>query len=515
MSVQFGKCKFDGKTVDPKELEEVRRVLAPYGPDGEGHICRDNFAVLYRAFHTTKESRLEVQPHVCPSGAVITWDGRLDNREELINRLARETSFASTDLEIVAAAYQRWETDSFARLIGDWALSIWEPKTRSLLLAKDFVGTRHLYYSVQNDEVTWCTILDPLVLFAGHSFKVQEEYIAGWLSFFPATHLTPYVGIHAVPPSSFVRLRPGKRDIIKYWDFDSSKSIRYRTDSEYERHFRSAFSESVRRRLRSDSPILAELSGGMDSSSIVCVADDLIANGEVNSMDLHTVSYWDETEPNWDERPYFMKVEERRGRVGSHIDVSSQSFFDVRVEENTFFAAPSGCGSSSEAQREFASRVASHGSRVVLSGIAGDEVMGGVPTPLPELGDLLAQFRLRLISRLKDWALINRKPWINLLWEAIGTFLPGHVIGTPVHKRPVSWLEADFIRQHKAALAGYESRLKLFGPPPSFQENLITLDGLNASFPVRAFLEILCARRRIPIWTAICWNSSMRSLENK
>src|SRR5208337_1026235 len=160
-------------------------------------------------------------------------------------------------------------------------------------------------------------------------------------------------------------------------------------------------------------------------------------------------------------------------------DLSSQSFFDVRVEENTFFAAPSGCGSSSDAQREFASRVASYGSRVVLSGIAGDEVMGGVPTPLPELGDLLAQFRLRLISRLKDWALINRKPWINLLWEAIGTFLPGYVIGTPVHKRPVSWLEADFIRQHKAALAGYESRLKLFGPPPSFQENLITLDGLR------------------------------------
>ena len=479
MSVQFGICNFDGKPIDPRALDEVRPVLAPYGRDREGYICKDNFAVLYRAFHTTKESRLEVQPHVRPSGAVITWDGRLDNREELISLLARETSFTSTDLEIVAAAYERWETDSFARLMGDWALSIWEPKTQSLLLAKDFVGTRHLYYSVESDAVNWCTILDPLVLFAGRSFEIEEEYVAGWLSFFPATHLTPYVGIHAVPPSSFVRLRLGKQDIIKYWDFNSSKSIRYRTDSEYEQHFRSAFSGSVRRRLRSDSPILAELSGGMDSSSIVCVADDLIANGKVNSMELHTVSYWDETEPNWNERPYFTKVEERRGRVGSHIDVSSESFFDVGVEENTFFAAPSGCGSCREAHREFASCVAARGSRVVLSGIAGDEVMGGVPTPLPELGDLLAQFRLRLISRLKDWALINRKPWIQLLWEAIGAFLPVHVIRTPFHKRPVSWLEPDFVRQHKAAIAGYESRLRLFGPPPSFQENLIALDGLR------------------------------------
>lgn len=108
MSVQFGKCNFDGKPVDPEDLAEVRPVLAPYGPDGEGYICKDNLAVLYRAFHTTKESRREVQPHLCPSGAVITWDGRLDNREELIGRLTRETSATSTDLEIVAASYERW-----------------------------------------------------------------------------------------------------------------------------------------------------------------------------------------------------------------------------------------------------------------------------------------------------------------------------------------------------------------------------------------------------------------------
>lgn len=479
MSVQFGKCRLDGKSVNPKELDRVRRVLAPYGPDGEGHFCRDNFAVLYRAFHTTKESRLEVQPHFCPSGAVITWDGRLDNREELIHRLAREISFTSTDLEIVAAAYQSWGTGSFARLIGDWALSIWEPKSRSVLLAKDFVGTRHLFYSVENDEVTWCSILDPLVLFAGHSFKIQEEYIAGWLSFFPATHLTPYVGIHAVPPSSFVRLRPRKRDVIKYWDFDSSKSIRYRSDGEYEEHFRAAFSQSVFRRLRSDRPILAELSGGLDSSSIVCVADDLIANGHASSTNLYTVSYWDDTEPNWDERPYFKKVEERRGRIGSHIDVSSQNFFDTWVEEGTFVATPSGCGSSKETQFEFASCLASHASRVVLSGIGGDEVTGGVPTPLPELEDLLARFQFRLIGRLKQWALTQRQPWIHLLAETMRAFLPGFILPTAIYKRPISWLKADFARRYKAALAGYESRLRFFGPLPSFQENILTLEGLR------------------------------------
>src|SRR5208283_2214711 len=136
-------------------------------------------------------------------------------------------------------------------------------RTQSLVLAKDFVGTRHLYYSFDEDQVTWSTVLDPLVLFSGKTFSLCEEYIAGWFSFFPAVHLTPYVGIHSVPPSSFVVLQHKKHTIRKYWDFDSGNSIRYGADGEYEEHFRTVFSDAVKCRLRSDNPILAELSGGM------------------------------------------------------------------------------------------------------------------------------------------------------------------------------------------------------------------------------------------------------------
>src|SRR5207302_381895 len=117
---------------------------------------------------------------------------------------------------------------------------------------------------------------------AGKTFALNEEYIAGWFVVrFPAAHLTPYVGIHAVPPSSSVRLGPGRANVSGYWDFDPGKRIRYRTDAEYEEHFRAVFGKAVQRRLRSDGPILAELSGGMDSSSIVCMADSIIARGDV------------------------------------------------------------------------------------------------------------------------------------------------------------------------------------------------------------------------------------------
>ena len=480
MSVQFGKCNFDGTPVDPEDLAEVRPVLAPYGPDGEGFICKDNFAILYRAFHTTTESSREIQPHVCSSGAVITWDGRLDNRDELIGLLSRDTSATSTDVQIVAAAYERWGTDSFARLLGDWALSIWDTRTRSLLLANDFLGTRHLYYSFDEEQVTWCTILDPLVLFSGRSFELEEEYIAGWLSFFPATHLTPYVGIQAVAPATFVRISHGCRQTVnRYWDFDASARIRYKTDAEYEAHFRSVLSESIRRRLRSDRAVLAELSGGIDSSSIVCVADQILSCGLAETPRLDTVSYYDDSEPNWDERPFFTKVEEHRGRIGCHIDVSRERSFSFTADRQ-YSATPAFLRRSSREEERFADCVRSHDSRVLLSGIGGDEVTGGQPSPNSELADLLTTFQFRsLVHQLKLWSLNKRRPWLHLLASVARNFFPTTATNALRQIPFTSLLRSDFVCRNGRAVLGYPQRLTWFGGLPSFQECLATLNMLQ------------------------------------
>jgi asparagine synthase (glutamine-hydrolysing) len=481
MSIQFGKCNLDGKPVDPKDLDQVRPMLAAYGPDGEGCICRDNFGILYRAFHTTKESRNEVQPCVSASGAVITWDGRLDNREDIIGQLHGDIAPASTDVDIVAAAYDQHGIGSLARLIGDWALSIWNPKDQSIILANDLVGTRHLYYSIENDQVTWCTILDPLVLFAGHSFRLEEEYIAGWLSSFPAPHLTPYVGIHSVPPSCFVRMGKGTHSVNKHWDFDPAKRIRYRDDAEYEDHFRVVFAQSVRRRLRSDHPVLAELSGGMDSSSIVCMGDALLSDGMAETPRLDTISYYDDSEPGWNERPYFSKVEEKRGKTGCHIDASSHELF--LVGDWQFLATPASGSHTAGPTRMFEECMLARGSRTVLSGTGGDEVMGGVPTPIPELEDLLASARFgRLAHRLKLWSLDKRVPWFHLLAETIGAFLPPGWTRARTHRQPAPWLNQSFANRNRVVLQGYDGRSKLFGPLPSLQENLSALNALQRQF---------------------------------
>ncbi len=155
MSVQYGTWNLNGQPLGPGCHEKVSTLLAPYGPDSNEAYSESSVKILYRAFHTTKESRREIQPHISSSGAVITWDGRLDNRADLTSQLPDLVTVSSTDVAIIAAAYEKWGTNCFAKLIGDWALSIWQPVQRLLILAKDPIGTRHLYYSIDDNQVTW------------------------------------------------------------------------------------------------------------------------------------------------------------------------------------------------------------------------------------------------------------------------------------------------------------------------------------------------------------------------
>ncbi len=482
MSVQFGKWNFNGQPPTKEQFEKAASILAAYGPDSNHTYSNGGVRILYRALQTTKESRRETQPHVSPSSAVLTWDGRLDNRTELLRGLHNSVSLASPDVAIAAAAYERWGTNCFGKLIGDWALSIWNPHNRSLILAKDPVGTRNLYYFYDAHQVTWSTVFDPLVRLAGKTFSLNEEFIAGWLAVFPAPHVTPCEGIHSVPPSSSVLLTPGKRTISKYWDFDPQKRIRYRSDAEYEEHFRTVFFKAVQRHLRSDSPILAELSGGRDSSSIVCVADSIIARGQAETPRLDTISNYDDSEPNWNERPYFTKIEEKRGRTGWHVDVGMREDSE-RLEEpavplnDRFITTP---GSDGRCSPQLRACLTSQGNRVVLSGTGGDEVMGGVPTASPEFQDLLARARFgALAHQLKAWALAKRKPWFQLFWGAVRDFFPSALLGVPEYVRPVPWLQPRFVKRNWTALTGYGKRTRLFGALPSLQANVEAFDFLR------------------------------------
>ena len=492
VSVQFGRWSYDGQPVGQDYIDRVSGILAPYGPDGNGAFAATGISILYHAFHTTEESHAEKQPYISRSDTVITWDGRLDNRDDLIREFRDLLTMAPTDVAIVSAAYEKWGTRCLAKLVGDWALSIWNPTERSILLAKDPIGTRHLYYSYDHNQVTWSTILDPLVLLAGKAFKVCEEYLAGWFSYFPAVHLTPYLGILSVPASSFVLLRPRNHATHKYWDFGSRSTIRYRTDAEYEDHFRVTFRQAVQRRLRSDRPVLAELSGGIDSASIVCMADAVMAPEAGRTDCLDTISWFDDSfdsiEPDSNEFHWIQKVEQKRCQRGFHINLrvlqeSTEPKLSgiSRLDAQRFAATPNSGAELSEHLKQYAAHVFSRGYRVILSGIGGDEVtFGGVPTPTTELQDLLARGRfLRLTRQLRAWAIKMRRGRIPLFRKAVQGFLSLSLTGLSINIHPPLWLEESFARRNYDAVRGYPSRLKLFGPLPSFQENIAVLNVLR------------------------------------
>jgi len=480
MSAQFGICNFVGRPVESDVLDTVRPLLAPYGPDDEGLFRRENAIIFYRALQTTRESHNERQPHISASGLAITWDGRLDNREELIRKLGGRLSPESTDLAIAALAYEKWDTESFQNLIGDWALSVWNPSDRSLILAKDFSGTRQLFYRIEKQQITWCTALEPLLLLAGHSFKLEGEYIAGWFSQFPRCELSPYVEVRSVPPASFVRVTETSQSVTRFWDFNPSHEVHLHSDREYEEHFRFLLSESVRRRLRSDSTITAELSGGMDSSSIVCLAHSLINKAYARTGRLETISYYNNSEPNWNELPYLTEVEEKIEKKGHHINAGLQNPFQLDLECARLMTTPVAAEFSAVSHDQFRAAMVSSGSRVLLTGTGGDEITGGVPTPLPELQDLLARVHLRqLAHQLKHWALNKRRPWIHLLLEAAAGFLPSTVYSLPKHLQPAPWINKRFVTTYGAAFTGYDRRLKVLESLPSFQQNVAAFNLLR------------------------------------
>jgi asparagine synthase (glutamine-hydrolysing) len=499
MSLQFGRWNFDGCPVDTRYLDQVSNLLSRYGPDSRGSHVGGNVSLLYFPFHVTPQSGRETQPHVTRRGDVIAWDGVLDERDQLTNELGLVASEERTDCSLVEAAWERWGTNAFARLMGDWALTIWSPARQTLFFAKDFLGTRHLYYYANRNHIAWSTVLDPLVMLAERSFHLDEEYVAGWLSHFPATESTPFEGVRAVAPASYLRVQNRKIKTTKYWDFRASHTVSYRKDRDYEEHFLGLLEKSVWRRLRSHAPILAELSGGMDSSSIVCVADKLVNHGCAPGTRIDTVSYYQEGEPAWDERPYIAAIEKVRGRTGCHIDVSSHTLLSYQYDSTLPELTPVSRGVSSESMRQLARCIAANQNRVVLSGFGGDEVLGGAPSFLPQLADLFVGARFVSLSRqLKAWALSNRTTILDLVVEVACTFLPPRWSGTSTDNSAAPWLDAHFVAKHHRAFSRYQSPFSLFRIRPSLQEKLETIEALRREIASGVQTAPLLYEKRYP-----------------
>jgi asparagine synthase (glutamine-hydrolysing) len=420
--------KDKGGTVNERQLLDLAQATERWAPDGTFVRANRGIGMGFQAYHTHQISNIESQPFLDYLGNMITLDGRLDNREELSQFLGLPKE-GLADSQIILKAFAHWGEECFRRFIGDWALALWSKRDQTVYLARDHAGTRSLYYYVTADTLQWSTYLETF-LCGSDSFPLDNAYASCYMANLPIRDLTPYQGIRAVTPAHFVRFCNRRVECFSHWQWMTGDLIRYKVAQEYDAHFLSLFERSVIRRSGSGAPVLAQLSGGMDSSSIVCVSDAIrIREGVGPDGLLDTISYYDDSEPSLNDEYFFTIVEQTRGKKGIHIESSfSARTYEPPDSPRNAYVLPGADSSFLQREVELETQIGQTDYRALLSGIGGDELLGGVPTPLPELADHLAHGELRVMARRTvQWCLVNRSPLGGMALESLKFLLSCHV----------------------------------------------------------------------------------------
>jgi len=356
---------------------------------------------------------------------VLHWDGRLDNRNDLIPLLADLLRGDTSNTAIALAVYDWWGIDGLVHLIGDWSVVIRDESNRATILASDFAGVRPLYYSVQKGHVFWSDRLQAVVDATGIT-DLDEQYMGAFLLYGGCPNRTAYKGIYSVPPGHAVCVSSVGTKISRFWSLPVHDEVRYRNQHRYEEQLRALFREAVSVRLQTEAPVLAELSGGLDSSSVVSMANRLMRSGAVPAQSLTSVSYvW----RNSLDEPFIGEMESFCGIEGVHIstdDVPLISKTDVGTAQPAIL----------EPVQRAVARVSTHlGAKVLLSGLNGDLVMGNW---FDDSLQLAAFFRglhvVRIANESLQWSKILRIPVYRVLWRTLCASLPSALAPASIYR---------------------------------------------------------------------------------
>lgn len=375
-----------GQPVAAEQLHKMTDAAAHRGMDDAGYWISGAVGLGHRMFHTTPESLNERQPLTDESGQLcLTFDGRVDNREDLRRELEAEGFWlrTDTDAEIVLRAYQCWDEKCALKLIGDFALAIWDGRQQRLYCARDFFGIRPLNYFLNDRTFLFASELHQLFEHKSVPQRPNEGMIGEMLcGDLWNTEETLWQGILRLPPAHFLIVSSDGVRKERYWQIDPSRQIQYRRDEEYADHCRELIAEAVRCRLRSHGPVAADLSGGLDSSSVVSMAQHLIQNSKASVSGFKTFSWIFPGQPCDESR--FIEDVIHRWQLDAHTMtpcVQDVRLYEERVRRYRDFPGYP----NSTAGNRYQQVMRSMGFRVVLTGEGGDEWFGGVSDPIAEL----------------------------------------------------------------------------------------------------------------------------------
>jgi len=380
MSGIIGLWWLDDRPVEKGHLRQAMEVMGHRGPDGSGVTVAGGVGLGHLLLKTTPEGEENRQPLV-RGPLTLTADARIDNRAELLPSLRGNVSSRSSDAAFILAAYEQWGAEVPAKLVGDFAFALYDARRHQLFCARDVMGIRPFYYHyVPGRCFAFASEVNALHALDLVPRALDEEMVALYLAA-PGAYMreprrTTLKGIHKLPRNTQLVL--GKQASLQeevYW-VPPAEPLDLKDNTAYAEAFRAVFSEAVASRLRASTPVGSMLSGGLDSSSITCLARRL---APPSSLPVHSYSaiYPDLIEESGgaiDERDYVEAVASldgiephyiRADRLGPfyEFDTIVKAFGQLYFGGNAFF------------HWRAAQLCMQHGNRVLLDGSDGDSVV--------------------------------------------------------------------------------------------------------------------------------------------
>ncbi len=361
----------DGQAVNRTELKHMADAMTHRGPNGEGYWQQDNIGLCHRRLSILDVSERGSQPMATPDGQLqLVFNGAIHNYIELRSELqALGVVFVSqTDTEVVLWAYRVWGKSCFERFNGMWAIAIWDTNKQELVLVRDRFGIKPLYYSVRGTRIAFASEAKAILGVFGEEREVQRQELAGFLhgNSPDCSDRTFFKNIFQILPGNICIVHRDAIHTEKYWSFQpGTESAR----PDAEEAFLALLEDAVRLRLRSDIPVGAMVSGGLDSSAVA-----LLAGGQITDpMQTFSLQYDD---PALDESHYAKLVLAKNDKLLPHFFQPPATQLLETIRKVTWHHdAP--CPSRGRYAAWHLMRETSRFRQVILTGEGSDEILAG------------------------------------------------------------------------------------------------------------------------------------------
>jgi asparagine synthase (glutamine-hydrolysing) len=281
MSAIAGLLRFDGEMIDRRSLERAANALVQFGPDRSGIFAGENVGLVHTLMRMTPEDRFDRQPERAPSGALITADLRLDNRDDVLAHIGVTPRVAEpwSDARVLLTAWEKLGDEVWPLLRGPFAAAIWDPRERVLTLARDQLGLNVVMWHKSDRLFAFATMPNGLFALADVPRELSEEKLADFLVLNHADLATTlYRNVFRLLPAHVMRVTAdGVVSTRRYWSPTDIAPVRRGSDADYAEGLRDHLDHAVRRQMRSVHPIGCLLSGGLDSSSVSVLAARVLA----------------------------------------------------------------------------------------------------------------------------------------------------------------------------------------------------------------------------------------------